>query len=99
MLYLTAGKRRESIRLKKVEHALTQELSHDAHMIAEIETIPQMDTFVAIVSVVLTQRLQHSQFNLCSIAILRHGPDNLDCDSGLESSIVSFDHLTEGPLA
>ena len=52
VLDLTAGERDKSIALQEVEHALTQQIRDNAYMVSVVETVPEMDTFVAVAFIV-----------------------------------------------
>lgn len=47
-LDLTAGEGNESVTLQEVKHTLSQKIGDDADMVAEVKTIPEMDTLVAV---------------------------------------------------
>ena len=57
MLYLTARERHECISLQEVEHTLPIEIGHQADMIPEVEAFTQVNTFVAVVGIVLAESL------------------------------------------
>lgn len=52
VLDLTAGERDKSIALQEVEHTLTQQIRDNAYMVPVVETVPEMDTFVAVTFIV-----------------------------------------------
>jgi len=52
-LYMRARKRHELVLLEEVEHALTEKVGNDANVVLEVEAVPQVDTLVSVVLVVL----------------------------------------------
>jgi len=52
LLNVAAGKGHKRVAFQKVKHALTQEICNDADVVAEVESIPQMNAFVAVALVV-----------------------------------------------
>ena len=62
-LNVCTGKRREVVGLQEVKHALPIEISDDADVVAKVEALSQMDAFVPVVLVVLSEGGEHSQLN------------------------------------
>ena len=58
-LNLAARKRDKLVALEKVEHTLTKQVCNYAYMIAKVEAIAKVNTFIPVQAVVLRQRLQY----------------------------------------
>lgn len=79
-LNLAVGKGDEIIALKKVEHALTQQVHNDADVAAVVEAVSEVNAPVAILRVVGLERFQDSELNLAGFAVLLHRANDLDGD-------------------
>ena len=53
ILNLTAWEGNEAVGLEEVENTLAQQIRYNANVLAEVETVPQMDALVPIIGVVL----------------------------------------------
>ena len=58
-LDLAAWEGNKLIALEKVEHTLAKQVCDYAYMIAEVEAISKVNTFISVLAVVLRQRLQY----------------------------------------
>lgn len=66
---LAVGERNEVVALKKVEHALAEEIHNDADMAAEVEAVSQVDTSIPIFLVVGLECRQDAKLDLTGIAV------------------------------
>ena len=60
-LYLTTGEWYELVAFEEVEDTLAKEIGDDADVVPKVEAVAKMNTFVAIVSVVVRKRLENSK--------------------------------------
>lgn len=95
---MTIGKGYKRIRLEKVKDALTQQIRHNADVVPKVKTVSKVDALVPILLVVGRERRQHSQLDPGGVAVLLHGPDDLDGTFGPLPSIVRLHHLAKGAL-
>ena len=58
-LNLAAWEGNELVALEKVEHTLAKQVCDYANMVAKVEAIPKMNTFVPVQAVVLRKCLQY----------------------------------------
>jgi hypothetical protein len=98
-LDVRVGERNKAVALQKIEQAQVEKVRDDTDMATEVETVPEMDTPVSIVRVVVPERLQCPQLNLGGVAVLLHGADNLHGDVFAGTAIIGLDYLPEGALA
>ena len=52
-LYLAAWERHKTVALEKIKNTLAEQIRDDANVVPEIESIPEVYAFVAILSIVL----------------------------------------------
>lgn len=97
-LDVSVWKRDEVISLQKVKDALTQQVGHDANVVAKVEAFPVVDAAIAIRQVVSRQRRKDSQFDLGCVPVLGHSPDDLDGTACLVLPVDGFDDLAKGAL-
>ena len=62
-LDMRAGKWDKSVVLQKVEDALAKQVCNDANMVAEVETVSEMDATVSIVLVIVSKRRKNPQLD------------------------------------
>lgn len=60
-LYLATREWNKLIAFEEVEDTLAKEIGNDADVVPKVEAIPKMYTFVAVVSVVVRERLENSK--------------------------------------
>ena len=58
-LDLAARKGNKLVALEKVEYTLAEQVCDNAYMVAKVEAIAEVNTFVPVQAVVLRQRLQY----------------------------------------
>lgn len=97
-LDLAAGKRNETISLEKVKDALAKQVRDNADVIAEVETVTQVDTLVSVCSVVRGKCGENTQLNARSISVLLHRSDNLDCTPCFLLLVICLDDFAESAL-
>lgn len=99
MLNLRAWEWNKLVSFEKVENALPEQVRDDADVVAEVETVSQVDTLVSIMPVVVGERLQYPQLDPRRVPVLLYGPNYLDCTSGFGSSIVCLHDFSKGSLS
>lgn len=95
---MRAGERCELVQLEKIKHALSEKICDYADVVAEVETVAKMDTFVAIEFVVAGERGKHSQLYPRGVSIFGNGTDDLDGTSSAFTLIESLDNFAKGTL-
>jgi hypothetical protein len=98
-LDVTVGKWNKAVALEEVEQAKIQEVCDDADMTSEIEAVSQVDASVPVLSIVLSQGLQGSEFDLGCVSIFLHRSDHLDSDELIRTPIHRLHYLSKGSLA
>ena len=58
-LYLAAWEGNKLVALEKVEHTLAKQVCDYAYVVAKVEAIPKVNTFVPVLAVILRKRLQY----------------------------------------
>lgn len=63
MLNLTAGKRHKLVSFQEIKDALSEEVCDNTYMVPEVEAITKVYAFVAIILVVVRQRLEYTELD------------------------------------
>lgn len=62
-LYMRARKRYKKVLFEEIEDALAEKICDNTDVVHVVEAIPQVNTLVPVVLVVLREGYQHSQFD------------------------------------
>lgn len=95
---MRAWERRKIVDLEEIEDTLAIQVGDDADVIPIIETLSQVDAFVAVVPVVLSKCGEYSQFDPRGISVLLHRADNLNGTTGALCAVIRFDDFAECAL-
>lgn len=99
VLNLGTRERHETVALEKIKDTLSQEIGHNANVIAIVKTVAQVNAFIPVGLVVRGQGGQDSQFDPRRIAVFLDGADDFDCTAIPALFIVGFHHFSERPLS
>ena len=99
MLDLAARKWNKRVALEEIKNALTEEVCDDANVVPKVKAVTQMNTLVAVLTVVVRKRLQHTQFNSRGVSIFLNGTDDLDGTPRFLLPIICFHDFAKSSLA
>jgi NAD kinase len=88
----------EAVDFEKVKNALAVQVGDDANVISIVEALPQVDTFVPVVTVILSKSGEYAQFNPRGISVLLDRADDLDSAASALCAVVSLDDFPECAL-
>ena len=75
---MAAGKGRKLVAFKEVENTLAEKVCDNADVVAEIEGLSEVYTFISVLSVVVFQCVEDTQLNFTGITVFLHRPNDLD---------------------
>lgn len=78
---------------------MSEQIGHDADVVAEVKAITQVDAPIAVRAIVRGQRRQHPQLDLGRVPVFLHRADDLDRTAGLTLPVVRFHHLAKCALS
>lgn len=99
VLDLTAWKWDEAISFEEIENALPKQIRYYADMVSKIETVSEVNAFIAVLTIVLGERRENSKLYAGGIAIFLNGADDLDSTFRTAALVVCFNYFSKCALA